>query len=86
MCSGDPTLLRLCDRCAKNLEMLDLAGAIEEVKDKEIDVGGFSCVLSEAVPENSLFIVPSRAALENALEHDEVPDLRRYFGSITNIG
>lgn len=86
MCMGNPRLLALCDRCTKNLEMLDLAEAIAEVKGEEVSFGGVPTIFTSAAPEGSLFMVPSRAALERALEHDEAPDLRRYFGVITNIG
>lgn len=86
MCTGNAGLLAICDRCAKNLEMLDLADEAAELRGVETDIVGFPTLLTESAPEGSLFIIPSRASLERALEHDEAPDLRRYFGVITNIG
>lgn len=89
MCTGNPELLSLCDRCAKNLELLDLSDAVCEVKGEEggfVTFGDVPTVFADSVPADSLFLVPSRWVLEQALEHDEAPDLRRYFGVIANIG
>jgi hypothetical protein len=85
MCQGGKSLA-LCERCAKNLEMLDLAQALEELPTRTVNVGNFSFEVSPAAPPDTIYFVPKREALEHALEHDEAPDLRRYFGVIKNIG
>lgn len=86
MCGDDS--LALCERCAKNLQMLDVAQELEGMSARDMHIPGFPFTfrVSEEVPKDNLYFIPSRESLERALEHDEAPDLRRYFGVIKNIG
>lgn len=86
ICKGGADPLSLCNRCAKNLQMLDVADGAANICGQRMGAGGFPGIISNQVPADAIFFVPSREALERALEHDETPDLRRYFGMIKNLG